>query len=452
MKLPKVLRLLCCAAPIVLLPACNDSTEVTSVPDRSDAPAVCKAALEWPHLLGSMHEHSGFSDGAVGTTPADYFAAGAELGLDFMGSAEHSDNARLPITANGDCASADLPACVQASPDGVLKWERTADMAAQASTPDFTAFRGFEWTSDRFGHINVYFSSFDWNAKTTTGYLISMEDFWLWFGLPADLLGGNDGLAVFNHPGREDTLHAACEELGPLAETCGTVYNGDPAYNWNDFEYRAEVAQRVVGIEMYGKSGDYYDGDNGAPEGGWYAHALRKGWHLGPIGAEDEHGQSWARPERAKTIMIAPDRSPDSLKQAMLARRFYALAHAYNDVRVEFSARPALETEPRWPMGSRVSLPAGRQMTFSVNVSGVASPRIELVGAGGIVAAAANGAELTYAQAPDQPEEQWLFARVIDTADQDGDERLDEVVAVTAPIWFAQGEDKASCDGSAFTR
>nr|MBV6630361.1 hypothetical protein [Oceanococcus sp. HetDA_MAG_MS8] len=103
-----------------------------------------------------------------------------------------------------------------------------------------------------------------------------------------------------------------------------------------------------------------------------------------------------------------------------------------------------------WPMGSRVSLPAGRQMTFSVKVSGVASPRIELVGAGGIVASAVDGAELTYAQAPDQPEEQWLFARVIDTADQDGDERLDEVVAVTTPIWFAQGEDKASCDGSAF--
>ena len=34
----------------------------------------------------------------------------------------------------------------------------------------FTGFRGFEWTSDRFGHINVYFSRNDTNAKIDGGY------------------------------------------------------------------------------------------------------------------------------------------------------------------------------------------------------------------------------------------------------------------------------------------
>lgn len=394
---------------------------------RADMPA-------YRHFIGAMHEHSGYSDGQVGTKPADYYAAGKALGLDFVAGSEHSDNAHLPLTADTDCVSAALPDCITPPPEGLLKWDETAAMAESVTDDSFTAIRGFEWTSDRFGHINVYFSSHDLNAKTGPGYLLSMDAFWLWFGMSVDALGGEDGVMVFNHPGREDALHAACNNLGPLADSCGSVYNGDPAYTWNDFEYRPELAERVVGIEMYGKSNHYYDGDNGAPPGGWYAHALDQGWYLGPVGAEDEHGREWGQPQRAKTVILAEQRDAESLKAAMLARRFYALAHQYNAVRLELVATDG--AGQRFPMGSRLSHAPGESLALTVSVMGVEKPRIEFVGVGGqpLHSSAGKTAELSIGASSER--EEWVYVRVIDTADADGDERRDEVVAISAPIWF----------------
>ncbi len=433
------------AAVLLSLTACSGTQ--TGFSAAADTAAACAAPLSWPHLLGSLHEHSGYSDGTLGTTPADYFAAGAAQGLDFMGGSDHSDNARLPLTADTDCVSADLLQCIQLPPEGLLKWETTADLAETVSTDSFTAFRGFEWTSDRFGHINVFFSTYDLNAKTGTGYLLSMEDFWTWFTAPLTLMGGEDGVAVFNHPGREDTLHTACENLGPLADACGTVYNGDLAYAWNDLQLRDMAAPRVVGIEMYGKASHYYDGDNGAPAGGWYAHALGQGWHLAPVGAEDEHGVQWGQPQRAKTVFIAESHAREDLKEAMLARRFYALGHSYNDVRVRFQAQ---DEGGEWPMGSRLTRPEGAVLNVSVEIEGVATPRIELVGPAGELLQTVDASTLNYRLSVTGDEERWVFARVRDLADADADEKENEVVAVTAPLWYRSGADASLCGAEAF--
>ena len=304
-------------------------------------------AANYSHLIGSLHQHSGFSDGAIGTSPADYYAAGRAAGLDFVAGSDHSDNAMLPITANTDCGSERLFECFQAPPEGLQKWNTTAGLADAATVPgEFSAVRGFEWTSDRFGHINVFFSSNDLNAKTSTGYALSMEDFWLWLDLPAESVngigGGADGLAVFNHPGREDQLHA---------------FIPDPAYAFNNLAYRPEHDARVVGIEAFGKSSDYYDSDNGAPPGGWYAHALDQGWHLGAVGSEDHHDTDWSQPRFAKTVFIAEQNSRSAIREAMQARRFYALGHNHNDLRLSFSANGL-------PMGSRIGVAAGSSLQF----------------------------------------------------------------------------------------
>lgn len=199
------------------------------------------------HLIGSLHEHRGYSDGDVGSTPRDYFAQGKSLNLDFMGSSEHSDS-NAPLTANTDCASPDLPQCVQPLPAAgnpiapLSKWELTQQHARDLSDASFTAFRGFEWTSDRFGHINVFFSRNEYGAKSTEGYAVSMESFWAWLNLAPETLGGKDGVVVFNHPGREEDVR----QFAP-----------DPAYAYNDFAYRQPVDLRVVGIEMFGKGSAY---------------------------------------------------------------------------------------------------------------------------------------------------------------------------------------------------
>lgn len=386
--------------------------EASCAPDNSNA-------RSYPYLKGSLHEHSGYSDGTVGTTPASYFAAGKSSGLAFMGSSEHSDNALIPLTVSDGCLAPEFPDCVTPLPSTdnpaapVTKWDMTLQQAQAASTADFTAFRGFEWTSDRFGHINVYFSRNDFNAKTTEGYTASMESFYNWFKTTPAAGGGNDGLLVFNHPGREDTIE-------------GSLPNTDPAYAFNDFQYRADVDLRAVGIEVFGKSSDAYDTDNNAPPGGWYAHALDKGWHLGPVGAEDEHGTEWGKPNRAKTVLIARDRSEGALREAMLARRFFALAQGHSDIGLNFFVGGFANGQM---LGSRIAKAVGQTVTLDVELISSFGGTLELVTRGGEVIADSTVGNL-HKTVVVTAEERWYFVRV---------KRNNRPVAYSAPIWIRGG-------------
>lgn len=302
--------------------------------------------------------------------------------------------------------------------DSLRKWAATLEQAQAASTDRFTAFRGFEWTSDRFGHINVFFSRNDWNAKTTEGYAASMESFWTWLSTSPDLAGGSDGLAVFNHPGREDQIESNFPNL-------------DPAYAFSDLEYRPAADRRVAGIEVFGKGSDAYDADNGAPLGGWYARALDRGWHLGPVGAEDEHGTAWGRPERAKTVLIARDRSAAALREAMSARRFYALSQGHNDLRLSF-------TGDGEPMGARLSRGPGETLRLVGLVTAGAGVRhLDLVTVGGQVLATAEGGRVA-AEVAAGAQETWYYLRAIRA---DG-----RPIAYSAPIWLRSGTAYPVCN------
>ena len=133
--------------------------------------------------------------------------SGKAFGLDFMGGSEHSDNADLPLVASEYCIDPLVaPQCALADPvnplDSFRKWDATLEQARAASTPTFTAFRGFEWTSDRFGHINVYFSQHDANAKADGGYA-TMDAFYSWL-TRAPSLGGGGGRARDLQPSRRE--------------------------------------------------------------------------------------------------------------------------------------------------------------------------------------------------------------------------------------------------------
>lgn len=369
----------------------------------------------FPHLIGSMHQHSGFSDGAVGTTPVDYFTAGRDMGLNFMGSAEHSDGTQIPFNTNGDCASADFFDCINPLPTpdnpdaSVNKWRDTEIMAVNASTPMFTAFRGYEYTTDRFGHINVFMSTNYALAKSDGGYAL-LEAFWVWLKTPVSANGGADGLVVFNHPGREDAI-------GP----------DDPAYAYSDFAYVSEADPQVVGVEMFGKGGDAYEGGNNAPVSGWFARGLDRGWHLGPIGSEDEHGMEWAKGTRAKTVMIAANNQLPSLREAMAARRFYAVSQNHNDLRLSFTAEGA-------PMGARLARPAGHVLQIAGALTAGANPggSLELVTRNGQVVQTSNTRELAYQATVGNTGEQYFYLRV---------KRADgRPVAYSAPVWVRNAE------------
>jgi hypothetical protein len=357
------------------------------------APAPASAGVV--PLTGSLHEHSGYSDGWPGSRPQTYYESGRSFGLDFMGGSEHSDNADLPLVASEDCLDPLVaPQCLLADPveplDSFRKWDATLEQARAASSPTFTAFRGFEWTSDRFGHINVYFSRNDANAKGDGGYA-TMDAFYSWFTRAASLDGGSDGLATFNHPGAK------------------SLSDDDPGFNWNDFAYVPEADTRMVGIEVFNDRRDY---------GSWYPHALDEGWHLGAIGAEDlghRRTDDWGGPSWAKTVILAEDRSAAALKAAMLARRFYAIR------------RPGISltyTADDRPMGSRITRTEGKRVRTRATVNDPTAT-LQLVTSGGKVVASGLG---TLSASPKASEsDRYYFVRALDAQGNP--------IAYSSPVW-----------------
>jgi len=403
-----------------LLGKVTDPLYVLETLPPEDPANICTPAYDprtFEPYIGVLHAHTGYSDGALNTRPSDVFERAKGLGLDFTGITDHSDNVRLPLTVTGDCFSEDFFQCLIADDDAPFdsfrKWNATAEQVAAASDESYTAFRGFEWTSDRFGHINLFFGDNVINAKTGPGYAVSMGLFWQWFSYPARLGGGNDSLLVFNHPGREDAIEGIVEPLG-----------GDPAYTFNDFRYVPAADRRVVGLEVFGKGSEY---DSGGPGGSWLSYALDKGWHIGAVGSEDHHDTEWGDPNLPKTVLLARSRDRNDLREAMMARRFYAVAQFYNDLRMQFTIDDA-------PMGSRLQRPAGSHLPLTASFTRAGGSFIgivEVVTRNNTVVATLTGSHVE-AQVPVSDEESYYFLRIRDPD-------TGQPVAFSSPIWVMPG-------------
>jgi hypothetical protein len=106
-----------------------------------------------------------------------------------------------------------------------------------------------------------------------------------------------EGLAGFNHPGRE--------------------------VGWFDkFAYDPRVAARLVSVEAFNKTDDYLfdDGSSSA-----LAACLDAGWRAGLLGVSDEHGDDWGQPlGKGRAGLWVTELSRAGVREALLARRFYA--------------------------------------------------------------------------------------------------------------------------------
>jgi hypothetical protein len=390
------------------------------------APAAAAArAPQLQELVGTMHQHSAYSDGYPGSTPATYFESARRHGLDFEGSGEHSDNNDLPIVANQECVDPDpakneAAACLNADPqhpeNAFHKWDATLAQARAASTSTFTAFRGFEWSSQRFGHIGVYFTQNITNALTDGGD-VSMDTFYAWAQRSPALGGGADGLFTFNHPGDK--------YLCPGVGSCDPTRLSE--LNWDHFRYVPTLDDRFFALEVFNGSSDFGSapGHNAPPEG-WYAYALDKGWHLGAVGAEDKghhRGDDWGSPGLTKTIVLAENRSPAALQRAMRARHVYAIRR--EGYRLRFTVDGNL-------MGARLERRAGAALRVRAAVTAPAGGpalggpvRLELVTTGGRIVAAGGDGQLDVAL-PAAPDERYLFVRAVQAG---------ENIAYSSPVW-----------------
>lgn len=432
-----------------------------------------------PYFLavGAMHEHSGYSDGDPSAIPADYFTSGrtghnvhpddSDTGviLDFMMSSEHSDNEKLPITTSAACipfsqnfsqlpgslADFDPTALVNLldcsnllNPDHYVKWDASLQQAQQGSDTEvegdgrllytgFTGLRGFEWTNDYYNHLNVYLSTNVVNAKVDGSYA-SMQFMWSWLQTPVAEGGGADALVTFNHPGGNPALTPFDGGLphGELLALLGGA-------NWNDLEYVPEVDARVVGIEV-----------NGGDDIEWYVKALNRGWHLGPVAAEDEHQRKWSTSGDGKTVMLTRGRDPKDYYWAFANRRTQAVRHEVIDgLPGEKAEFPKLyyyangdSVQTGIPLGSIVKqsgphqlhveaedLPAGARLALITRAGGQAAP--VPLGAADEDGAFRDDYDLL---APAEGED-WYFVVACPAAETACGSNQNHLV-VTAPIWF----------------
>jgi hypothetical protein len=370
------------------------------------APAA--AAQDRQTFEGAIHEHTAYSDGEPGTRPADAFAAVRAHGSDFMVSTEHSDTFELPIVTNQKCLSPRIAECAiadQQNPgDAFRKWDAIAEQADAATDASFVGVRGFEWTNDRYGHINVLFSDGYTNVKRDGSY-VTMDVFWDWFTGP-----GSDALATFNHPGRR--------EIGEIVPggfiTPFTPDAEQPGSDWDAFRHVPAADERMVGMELFNGGGDYAAGTE-LHAAGSYGEALDAGWHVGAIGAEDTHDTGWGVPQERKTVILAPALSRDALREALLARRFYAVHRA--GIRMSFTADGAI-------MGARLARAAGAPVALRAT-AGEPGATLELVTSGGELVASGVGS--LSVDRPASPDERWYFVRVRDAGGRS--------IAYSSPIW-----------------
>jgi hypothetical protein len=278
-----------------------------------------------------LHNHTLFSDGAG--NPDAAFDSMRSAGLDVAALTDHSTvSYGLPqsVCPDSDCQS--LAGIDETS------WRRSLELADGAQDDGrFTAMRGFEWSSPTLGHLNVWLSE-TWTdplhtggastgegaaqfihdemgvpaeisteldelvrAAPTTG--TSMVAFYDWLRSPVDrpaVGGGIDGIAGFNHPGREP---------------------GRFSY----FAFQPDLRERIVSIEVFNRREDYiYEGTTSGARSP-INECLNAGWKVGLLGVTDEHGTDWGYPDgKGRTGLWVSSLSRAGVREAMVARRFFS--------------------------------------------------------------------------------------------------------------------------------
>jgi hypothetical protein len=220
---------------------------------------------------GHLHNHSNISDGTG--TPADaYEYAQDDAGLDFFSLADHAES----VTST--------------------EWT-TLRNAADAANNDgtFVALWGFEWSHSTYGHVAVF---------NTTNYCKSSDSSTNTFEELVTWVENNNGLAVFNHPGRQDT-----------------------GYEFDHFDITP--SDNFFGMELWNKSDDfdeyyytdgYYSSDGNK---GHFDEALLRGWYIGASGSDDNHQGTWGTRNDFRMAVLASSLTRATILDALEARRFF---------------------------------------------------------------------------------------------------------------------------------
>jgi hypothetical protein len=253
-----------------------------------------------------------------------------------------------------------------------------ADAADEAGT--FAALAGFEWSSPFLGHVNVWFSE-RWIDPLHTAALgasgwgehfheapvvgpmlgpvmeealrqnparTGMAPFYTWFRQAPDtpgIGGGLDGLACFNHPGRETG-------------------------RFDHFAFFPEVRDQFVALEILNRREDHLfrSFERGQPSP--LVECLNAGWRVGLLGVADEHAHDWRAPRhlgKGRAGLWVTELSRAGVRAALEARRFFATFHAGLRLDATLASRAGQGGLNGIQMGGEISHRAG-PATFTVDL------------------------------------------------------------------------------------
>jgi hypothetical protein len=328
------------AAGAGLLIAGLTSRNTPAIADTGSVPAVGAARASrittgTTLVHADLHNHTLLSDGDG--DPARAFDSMRSAGLDV---AALTDHATFSDNALGDVLTEALPPdyhqAAGLTPNG---WARTREYADAADTDGaFTAIRGFEWSEPMLGHVNVWFTE-HYVDVLQAGVMAPLLE-WLRREPGLVLDGGADGIAGFNHPGREPG-------------------------RFEEFRFDPAARDQLVSLEMYNRRDDYLFEGWADGKSSPLCACLNAGWRTGITGVTDEHGIDWGHPEgKGRTGLWVADHTRAGVKAAMQARRFFATRTS--GLRVDATA--AVAGRPAVPMGS--ALPVSRaDVTFTLDLA-----------------------------------------------------------------------------------
>jgi hypothetical protein len=327
--------------------------------------------------FGGLHSHTNISDGTG--TPQQAYDSAKAAGVDFMAVTDHSNWFDLDSSS----VAADLNGGPSTEWAGL---KATADTNNAPGT--FVAIAGFEMTwSGGPGHINT-FNTVGYDTRTHTAMNLT--------AYYAQLALHPDSISQLNHPGT----------------TFGT---------FDDFGHWTAEADAVVNLVEVGNGEGVVHEAGYFPSYQYYQMALDKGWHVAPSNNQDTHKGNWMFSNDARTVILAPELTRDSLYEAIRQKRVYATED--KDLQVTYHLNGAV-------MGSTLDSPS--TLNFHVTYGDAETTdiitKVSIIANGGVVVASTNPNtdagtwDLTMAADSNT----FYYVR-IDQADTD--------VAVTAPVW-----------------
>lgn len=253
---------------VLWLELCEGPVLATNIIDHADE-TVCDEG-EFFSYLGTMHSHTGFSDGAkVPNYAYDYARHVAKM--DFLGITEHSNLFDDTFDASKS-----------------RKWHDIKRFAEEKTVDGkFLALMGSETTwYNQFGHMNIYGADFFLNP-----YEIKYNDTDHYY---ATLKKFPRAINQWNHPW-----------------SCG-------ARHLDMFEpYDPELDKIIYTVEINSIECPENDGLS------YYIHALDVGWHISPVGSQDNHHPDWGTENTIRTGIVAHRLTKADFYDAIRRHRTY---------------------------------------------------------------------------------------------------------------------------------